>query len=1403
MTIYDSNNQAVLTVEVSDESYAYNEIMGDKRLHLEFELPSFVEIPVGSYVTFHNETYYLLKPESLKLVHRRNWEYVVEFEGLQEILTTLVYSNPDNHKVEFPVTGKAQDHLNILVRCINGKDSRTWTATADPSLTLDKLVSYSFNNCKEALQAIAEAFETEWEVVGTAIYLRKVEYNKTGTGPIQMSYGKGNGMLPGIERKNYNDEIPLTTVYVKGDNRNIGYYVDANNQTVRYGDSTLHLPKSAVGGYDGEHFSWETGYSSTGALSFAVSADGYSVSDSGATGRNEGILDCTDIYPKYEGTISKVVAVDVSKHFYDFYDNNPSCPNFKLLATDSGETMTVIFQSGMLAGREFDVNPLGPTSDGMHYEIKPVEQDEMEMPGGTFVPSAGTGNNDGDKYIIFHCKLPYQYINDATNHSGAEWDMLKTTVKYLYEARQPRYSISGELDPLWSNTRWSLIGSKIKIGGYVSFTDPSFQADPFLVRIQSVRHYVNKPYKPQITLANEPSKGSVSSQIRSLERDNFYNELQNNENRQFTKRTFASAKATMDALAEFFEDYSDAIKPIGIQTMQMIVGDERLQTEFSRNATTFLPTIDPPVYWDAGLVCGSGTKAYVRNQNIDDDCEIITTISGAHDHFQWPCKSETLTTDAYGNALVDDKQYYLYLYATKNNNGNNSTAWKLFPVGEANSVLDFYDSARGQYNFFVGILNMMEDETRQFVPVCGFTEITPGGITTDMIRSSQGNSWLNLLSGTFSWSNGYSPSSSSFKGMSWDGENFKIQGDVNITSGSGLNHFSEYNALENNINSKVSTSTYESGLSSLQSTLETQIDGKIDTYYEPSDPSSAWTSAEDKAKHVGDLWFKEGDNNTVYRYQYLGSSSYGWISVRDGDIPKALATANSKKRVFYSTTANPTPDGPYDANDLWIRNGILYVCISGRTTSGYSAEDWQQGLFFDVDDRLQVQREWERIHGAANTNGSATSSGSYMLTKTYLHGLQEPAKLVYTVSNSDKILTYNNNALVYNITGSSALDTAYGNLKGYLNDHDLYNEDTTWDSGSDELTALFLAYYKEEKTFELSNISDFEYLKAAMPDGASTDIGRGVVLSSLIAVRDSSGNVKAGMDGSGAFGDLMLWAGSTNASSISNAKWRVFKDGTQKNGVENGAMIELRPSESLINISDSTGTTTTIIDGLTHSIDELFPLATDVPTVTLSNLSASGSQNEDGAYAEEITATQTSITTSYPGVLEFPKITLTARVLGQENGSVTPSSTYVTLAVDGIVVATAESSTQTATSQTTGVKHYLAAGTHTITLSASFEGQCTNGVEFSATVSYQTSSVDLVTEQKKTYLCANGFILGASSTNYFISEIETVNDSSVLNFLARSGNAGIGVSNGQVKWWDSSTSTWKQIYSDGGILKIQ
>lgn len=1360
MTIYDSNNQAVLTVEVSDESYAYNEIMGDKRLHLEFELPSFVEIPVGSYVTFHYETYYLLKPESLKLVHRRNWEYVVEFEGMQEVLKTLVYQNPDDHRVEFPVTGKAQDHLDLLVRCINSK-SNGWTATADSSLTLDKCINYSFNNCKEALQAIADAFETEWEVVGKAIYVRKVEYNSNE--PISMSYGKGNGLRTGIERKNYNDEIPLTTIYIKGDDRNIGQYVGANNQTQTYDGKTLHLPKSATGGYDGSHFSWEQGYSSTDALSFAVSADGYSVYDTEAIGRNEGILDCTDIYPKYEGTVTKVVTVDASKHNYDFYDSSANCPDFSQLKT--AEVPTVIFQSGMLAGREFDVNPKGNTTDGKHYEIVPVEQDSIEMPGGTFVPAVG------NKYIIFHCKLPYQYINDATNHAGAEWDMLKTAVKYLYEARNPRYSITGELDGNWSSSQWSLVGQKIKCGGYISFTDPSFQATPFLIRIQSVKHFVNKQFKPVITLANTPTKGSVASQIRSIERDNFGNELQINDSRQFTKRTFASAKATMDALAEYFADYSDFIKPVGIQTMQMIAGDERLQLQFS-DFSNFSSFKQAPVVWSSGLVCGTG---YVRNINIGDDREIITTISGSHGYHAWVINSNTLTTDALTHtALVDNKQYYLYLRAPKaisQTASENYAQWELYPVGEDDSVLEFYDGTN--YNFFVGILNMMEDETRQFVPVCGFTEITPGGITTSRIQDPNANSWLDLATGEFSWGNGaitYNPTTNQTT----------YTGQVTIGAGStGLSNLEGYNNL--------ATQTQLSD-------LQLQVDGKIDTYHQSTNPAT-W-SASDNSKHVGDLWSDTSNNNVIYRYTYYpNNNTYGWESLRDEDIPNALALASAKRRVF---TTPPNP--PYDVNDLWLNSGKLYVCVNAKAEGGsYSASDWEQGLLFDVNDKLEVQREWQKIHGAANTNGNPTSAGSYMLTKSYLQGTTEATKLTY----GNYVLTYGSNALVYYATGSSGLDSAYTSLKGYLNSHGLYDGSTEWANGysADELTALLIAYYSEEKKFELSNVSDLEYLKSAMPSGASTEIGGGVVLSSLMAVRDASGNVRAGMDGSGAFGDLMLWAGSTNAEGIESAVWRVNKDGSQISGTNNGARIHSIPSESRMIFYDESGNMSTVLDGSTYDVDTLFPTSgSGSSTLTLSPQSASVIQREDGYYLEELSpATPQTFTSAKPGTLEIESVILSAEATARNSGELFSPTTQVFLKIDNNIIATAAGSSS-ASSTSTNVKVYLPAGEHTVTLMGVFEGQSTDGVELSVSVSYR-GSINLTMEQKQSYICANGYILGASNTNYFVADVVNGTDSKLLRFRARSGNAGIQVYNGNVQIMTDGTN-WRTLTIDNNFVKV-
>ena len=96
--------------------------------------------------------------------------------------------------------------------------------------------------CWAVLGRLAEEFDTEFEIVGKTINLRKVEYYKDA--PLKLSYGKGNGFLPGVGRANQGDNLPVEILYVQGGERNIDYSA--------YGSQTLLLPKSQELEYQGD-----------------------------------------------------------------------------------------------------------------------------------------------------------------------------------------------------------------------------------------------------------------------------------------------------------------------------------------------------------------------------------------------------------------------------------------------------------------------------------------------------------------------------------------------------------------------------------------------------------------------------------------------------------------------------------------------------------------------------------------------------------------------------------------------------------------------------------------------------------------------------------------------------------------------------------------------------------------------------------------------------------------------------------------------------------------------------------------------------------------------------------------------------------------------------------------------
>ena len=721
MIIYNNAGNKVLEIEVDDNSYRNRAVMGDHSLTLYYSLPEHVEIPVGSYCEFQGETFTLKRPENFKMKHKRLFEYTVLFDPPEANAKVWKFRNPVDGRLKFSLTAKPHEHLQMFVDNMNRRD-KGWTV-GECIDGVETLIAYDHDFCIDALTRMASTFKTEYEFTGKRVSLRKIEYNKSN--PLPLSYGCGNGFKPGVGRSNTGDNPPTEILFVQGGTDNI--------DPSKYGSSELLLPKNQTLAYDGEHFEDEDGFIAKNARRYVVDEAGLSIrrDDKQLSSLAEDSLDCSEIYPKRVGTVNTVVVVDEKNNFYDIVDTSiPSSLNYEECLIE-GETMTVVFQTGMLAGREFEVKYYHNAVKGKaarRFEIVPADIDGQTMPNTTFAPKSG------DKYAVFKCMLPTAYICDNATKTGASWDMFRTAVKCLFDNEDLKFTFTGELDGIWSKKDWVNIGGRIKLGGYIRFSDDQFQKDGVLVRITGIKDYINKPHSPVIELSNTTVSGSVSSTLNDLKSEEVIVDDLHRDAIQFTKRRFRDAKETISMLEEaLLDNFTNSINPIAVQTMSMLVGDESLQFRFVNSKTNPVPVTHRIVY-------DNETKQLTAAAGIIQHMTLgINTVSASHKVSEYKFWDMT----AYTSAVLDDgkKKYYLYAKVSK------TAQTGVFTLSENAIKLE---GVSGFYHLLVGVLNSEYNEERSFVTLYGFTEILPGRITTDRIVSTDGNTYFDLLKGIIS-----------------------------------------------------------------------------------------------------------------------------------------------------------------------------------------------------------------------------------------------------------------------------------------------------------------------------------------------------------------------------------------------------------------------------------------------------------------------------------------------------------------------------------------------------------------------------------------------------------------------------------------------------------------------------
>lgn len=505
LIIYSKSNEVVATITPGDDSQRYTALCGDDYVTLKWESAEHIALDKFAYIIMDGARYTLLDPISVTTEHKRKYKYEARFEGTRALLKAFRFRNPVDKRLKFTLTARPQEHLQMLLDRLAYSGEWSMGECID---AYETTITYDYITCYDALVLMAQTFETEWNVEGGVISLSKVSKDKGN--PIALSYGKGCGFVSGVARKNYGNERPISIVYPQGGERNI--------DLSKYGNSTLLLPKGQSIRYDGLCFEGDLLYDDAQGVEYVADANGTSVVRLDALLQSpkeheEGVVDCTEIYPHREGRVTDFILRGSPDKEYNYYDIVDDTIPMSLDYEDyriAGETMVMVFQSGMLAGKEFNVVNYVHTSLNEDYPSRRFELESREYDG-VMMPSVDYEPAVGDRYAIFGVALPDAYLRDDATKSGASWDMMRKAVRHLYDNEKPKYVFSGKLDEIY--VRNNALAARLIPGAWVSFTDDNFQPEPMLTRIVGVKRNINNPNKVEIDMSEQAYTPTFRTQI--------------------------------------------------------------------------------------------------------------------------------------------------------------------------------------------------------------------------------------------------------------------------------------------------------------------------------------------------------------------------------------------------------------------------------------------------------------------------------------------------------------------------------------------------------------------------------------------------------------------------------------------------------------------------------------------------------------------------------------------------------------------------------------------------------------------------------------------------------------------------------------------------------------------------
>lgn len=966
---------------------------------------------IGDKITVFGRDYKLNRLPSVKKTGMHQFQYTLQFEGVQYDLFRITYDlTVDTTTNELQdvqgdtLTGNLHRFMTVLIANANRVFPGKWKLGACPDTIGDKTLTFGeSDNCLSVLQNLCgqSNFNIEFEIVqSNGVYTVNL-YERVGqTLPFTFEYGKGRGLYD-LHRENVSSSNIVTRLKVYGSTENI---------TSKYRADRLCLPGKNKGQSYIEKPEMVAKY-----------------------GVFEGRKNFDDVKPTFTGSVEAVVDTFsfIDKKFpFDLNATNASGETLYLI---NGVSAKIHFNTGNLAGYDFEVKSYDHTTHKFTL-LKTTDDRGDVFPSETSMAfQFGVGN----EYKI----LDVAYPSDI--EAEAEAKLAEVGNKYYDQNCQPKVQYGLSVTKAFLE---KLVGTNDSVtnffapGDFLHVVDADIDVDK-AIRIKSFVRNILDPYDYTLTISDITTNATITNRVISdlveLDKIVTINNLKD------PTRARANWRSSREVLNMVFDPdgdyYTDKIKPGSIDTLALSVGAKSMQ--FGLINTVFQP-------------------------NYNGNPKLVKWQGGVLTHYTIKEESAVSWVMADGQTTLTGNNSAYYLYAKCERNGNAGVF--IFTTSQIKVEDDV-----NYYHFLVGTLSSIDQElnVRSLALTYGFTMVNGRFIKTGRIESADGTTYFDLdnseIGGRIVFSsNGqektleelgkeslenkdfinntlpgilseiqsqldgqieqffetYDPTLTNAPAKDWTTNQMKENhlGDLFYNTESGkvfrfIKNGSVYSwqvlqdsevaqalALANDAlalaktKRRIFTSTpytpYEVGDLWVQGgsgdimrcktsratgsytssdwekaskytdntelnkfingtynnaiiDLTNQIDGKIETWFQTTDPASSWTTTAMKAKHVGDMWY-HSTQKKLKRY----SSSYSWVNIEDQKAIDAYEAANNaqdtadgKRRVFVST-----PYPPYDIGDLWVNGKDLRRCQTKKTQGqSYNVNDWVVAVDYD------------------------------------------------------------------------------------------------------------------------------------------------------------------------------------------------------------------------------------------------------------------------------------------------------------------------------------------------------------------------------------------------------------------------------------------------------------------------